>query len=135
MPKKPILCLDFDGVMHSYTSGWKGATEIPDSPVPGLFEFLEEACKAFDVQVFSSRSHEPGGIEAMRIWIAEQWLAWTLGLDNPEREIHGFIPDLLTFPKHKPSAFLTLDDRAWTFNGAWPDIKTMQMFRPWNKQS
>ena len=26
---KPILCLDFDGVLHSYTSGWRGA-RIPD---------------------------------------------------------------------------------------------------------
>ena len=31
MPK-PILCLDFDGVVHSYTSGWKGADVIPDPP-------------------------------------------------------------------------------------------------------
>jgi hypothetical protein len=33
--RKPILCLDFDGVLHSYTSGWKGAAVIPDPPVPG----------------------------------------------------------------------------------------------------
>lgn len=32
----PILCLDFDGVCHSYTSGWKGAAVIPDPAVPGL---------------------------------------------------------------------------------------------------
>lgn len=29
---KPILCLDFDGVIHSYASGWKGADVIPDPP-------------------------------------------------------------------------------------------------------
>ena len=27
---KPILCLDFDGVIHRYDSGWKGADVIPD---------------------------------------------------------------------------------------------------------
>src|SRR6516165_11904546 len=26
--KKPILCLDFDGVLHSYTSGWQRAEVI-----------------------------------------------------------------------------------------------------------
>jgi hypothetical protein len=33
---KPILCLDFDGVIHSYSSGWKGADVIPDPPVEAL---------------------------------------------------------------------------------------------------
>ena len=37
---KPILCLDFDGVIHSYASGWKGADVIPDAAVPGAMEFL-----------------------------------------------------------------------------------------------
>jgi hypothetical protein len=28
---KPILCLDFDGTIHSYISGWQGADVIPES--------------------------------------------------------------------------------------------------------
>ena len=40
--RKPIICLDFDGVIHSYTSGWKGAAVIPDPPVPGALEFIVE---------------------------------------------------------------------------------------------
>lgn len=37
-----ILSIDFDGVIHSYTSRWKGVDVIPDMPVPGAFEALTE---------------------------------------------------------------------------------------------
>ncbi len=74
--KKPILCLDFDGVCHAYTSGWLGADVIPDEAVPGLFEFLEKAARTFNIQVFSSRSNQPGGIEAMQTWFKLQHRKW-----------------------------------------------------------
>ena len=54
----PILCLDFDGVLHSYTSGWKGARVIPDPPVEGAIDFLSRALDDFRVAVYSSRSHQ-----------------------------------------------------------------------------
>ena len=65
----PILCLDFDGVCHSYTSGWKGAAVIPDPAVPGLVAFLRKAVKHFDVVIYSSRSGQEGGVQAMREWL------------------------------------------------------------------
>lgn len=125
---KPILCLDFDGVCHSYTSGWKGASVIPDPHVPGLFEFLEEACKVFDIQVFSSRSGQLGGKEAMSLWFIKERKRW--------RENGGQGNEILTisFPDEKPPALVTIDDRAVTFTGEWPSVEFLARFKPWNKK-
>ena len=125
--RKPILCLDFDGVCHAYTSGWQGADVIPDEAVPGLFEFLEKAAIYFNIQVYSSRSHQPGGIEAMQVWFDKQFRLW-LGDKWKGDEI---LP--ITFPIEKPSAFVGLDDRAITFTGQWPDMELLRNFKPWNK--
>ena len=40
----------------------------------------------------------------------------------------------IAFPEHKPSAAISIDDRAVTFTGSWPSIETLQAFKPWNKQ-
>ena len=117
---KPILCVDFDGVIHSYTSGWQGATEIPDLPVPGAFEALTEYTEYYDVCIYSSRSKDPGFFVAAANWFLK----------------HGLDPDIfkrLQFPKDKPAAFLTIDDRAWCFNGTWPTIPMIANFKPWDK--
>jgi len=135
---KPILCLDFDGVMHSYSSGWKGADVIPDPPVPGMVQFLERALEWFDVQVFSSRSHQSGGTEAMSDWLR------THVTRHFDCEFHTGAPadfdramailDAVTFATEKPAAFLSIDDRALTFNGEWPDPMSLRVFKPWNKR-
>lgn len=36
MPHKQTICMDFDGVINSYESGWTGEANIPDPPVPGI---------------------------------------------------------------------------------------------------
>jgi hypothetical protein len=38
----PVLAIDFDGVLHSYKSGWKGAKNIPGPPVDGAIEWLSD---------------------------------------------------------------------------------------------
>ena len=121
---KPILCLDFDGVCHSYTSGWKGATIIPDLPVPGMWHFLEQAIHDFEVHIYSSRSHQEGGIAAMRCWFLEN-------ADSFYRQ--DIVKKHLQFPQEKPPALVTLDDRALTFTGVWPSVEMLSQFKPWNK--
>ena len=117
MSRKPILCLDFDGVLHLYSSGWNGAACIPDPPVPGAMAFLVEAVEHFQVAVFSARSGQQGGLLAMKDWLREQL---TTHFQNGP-----LADDLLAridFPTRKPAAFVTLDDRALTFSGTFPPV-------------
>ena len=114
---RPILIVDFDGVLHSYSSGWKGIDVIPDPPVPGAQEFTKNALAHFRIAVFSSRSEKPEGIQAMQTWM----------------EQHQFPVSELEFPITKPPAFLTLDDRGWQFNGSFPDVQELLDFIPWWK--
>jgi hypothetical protein len=120
--KKPILCVDFDGVLHSYTSGWQGASVVGDPPVPGAMDFLVDALTKFDVQVYSSRSSQPGGVAAMRTAI----MAWMNVEGHPWSVVLR-----IRFPTQKPAAFLTIDDRAVCFDGTFPLVTDLANFKPW----
>ena len=135
---KPILCLDFDGVIHSYASGWIAPDFIPDPPVPGAFDFMYRCLEHFNVQIYSSRSHQEGGIRAMQTWL-EYWARKELENTEPLYRANAIINNIAwnteaSWPKQKPSAFVTLDDRALTFLGEWPSITDLKAFKPWNKK-
>jgi hypothetical protein len=121
-PHKPILCVDFDGVIHSYTSGWQGARIIPEPPVKGAIKWLKCLLLKDDfvVNIFSSRSRYFGGRKAMKSYLKKCGL-------TPE-EIKA-----IKFPTRKPPAFLLIDDRAITFKGIFPDPKELLNFKPWYK--
>lgn len=118
----PRICLDFDGVVHSYESGWAGdACTIPDPPVPGAFDFIEEAiAHGYEVCVFSTRSHVTGARRAMRAWMVEHGLVQE-------------VADALVFPLKKPNAILMIDDRGFHFKGKFPTFEFIDGFKPWNK--
>lgn len=116
---KPILCLDFDGVIHRYDKKWKGAEIIEDGPVDGAFEMIYEYMEHFKVHIYSTRSNAGRGIDAM-----VQWFAY-----------HGFERlDELYFPMEKSPALLTIDDRAFCFEGTFPSVEWIKKFKPWNKK-
>lgn len=132
----PIICVDFDGVIHSYTSGWKGVSVVADPPVDGAIKWLEDHLPVPDeicamappykgpiVQIYSSRSKSWRGRRAMKGWLIENGLH------------RAYITErLLKFPTKKPAAFLTIDDRAICFDGKFPSTKDMMGFKPWNKK-
>lgn len=131
---KPILCVDFDGVVHSYSSGWKGATVISDPPVAGALQWLWKATEFWDVQIYSSRSKDPVARDAMKAWMIQYSTMVFDGEDHPMRGGGGEYP--IGFAYEKPSAFLTIDDRAICFEGDWSELDpgSMLSFKPWNKR-
>lgn len=137
---KAILCLDFDGVIHSYSSGWKGAGVIPDPPVPGALSFIVRASEHFIVAIFSSRSGQPGGISAMQEWLIKNMVTarFLQSMDCRDREtkyyessFRPFVISALKWPTEKPAAMVTIDDRAIQFTGTWPAVDELLRFQPW----
>lgn len=113
-PAKPTICLDFDGVIHSYVSGWKGSDEIPDPPVPGTREALAALRQAFNVAIHSARCNDERGYYAVREWLKKY--------EIPYDELC----------RQKPAAVMYVDDRAVCFHGDWPEtLRAIAAFRWW----
>jgi len=94
-PKRPIVCVDLNGVLDAYT-GWK-TPDHWDSPRPGAHEFLRGLTdRGFDVVVFTTRHHAQ-----VRRWLNE----------------HGLLSYVSAVTRRKPAAHVFVDDRAICFRG------------------
>ncbi len=114
----PTIIFDFDGVIHSYTSGWKGADVIPDLPVPGIRGAINQIRDAgYKVVVLSARCHQ-GGMKAI-----EEWL-----------EKYGIEVDEIV--RDKVPAILQIDDRCICFDGKSENLlQSIKGFKPWNRET
>ncbi|MGH9308421.1 MAG: hypothetical protein ACRD1U_03560 [Vicinamibacterales bacterium] len=94
-PERPLVCVDLNGVLDSYT-GWKDPDHW-DPPRPGARPFLEALVQhGFDVVVFTTR-HRVG----VRRWLRE----------------HGLLELVAAITDRKPPAHVFVDDRAVCFRG------------------
>lgn len=112
---KKTVVFDFDGVIHGYTSGWKGADLIPDKPVEGIKEAIFDIRKAgYEVAVVSTRCATANGMEAVKKYLA----------DN-EIEVDKVCAE-------KPPAIVYIDDRAICFDGKSDELlKKIENFKTW----
>lgn len=130
---KRIISVDFDGVLHSYTTGWKGAGVILDPPVENAIPFLVATAQEFEVHIFSTRSHQNGGIEAMQKWLIAACNEYVAPYDLLA-DAEDFVLNKLKWPTTKPPALVMIDDRAICFKGTFPSMETLKNFKPWNKK-
>ncbi|MBY0526931.1 MAG: hypothetical protein K2R98_26290 [Gemmataceae bacterium] len=98
------VCLDFDGVLHSYLSGWRGAEVIPDPPIHGTRDAVVRLRQQYRVVVYSSRCSTLEGRRAIELWLRK----------------HDIQVDEVC--EHKPPALVYVDDRAIPFRGDWEQV-------------
>jgi hypothetical protein len=125
-PKLPILAIDFDGVVHKYSDGWRKG-EIYDTITPGFFDWALEAQKHFTLIIHSSRASTEFGKSQIRQWLDLQLQDW--------ENAGGKRPIKIEITSAKPPAFLTIDDRCVRFDGHWdsPTLhpEALKQFKPW----
>ncbi len=125
MTKKPLLCLDFDGVCCTSTSVYTRSISIPDPPVYGLWTFLSEAVQHFTVCIYGIRSSSHEGREAMY-----KWFCYYAPFDWQKE-----IVQQLMFSVQKLYGGIDLSTRCIPFVGKWPSISNLQEFTPWRESA
>jgi hypothetical protein len=94
------ICLDFDGVMNTYT-GWKGEDEL-FNPRPGLEQFLTILTdRGYSVVVHSTRSSAK----------IDDWL-----------DKHNLTQFITYVSSTKPKAVMYVDDRGFKFTGDFGEV-------------
>ncbi len=113
MSNKTIV-FDFDGVIHSYTSGWHGVDVIPDEPCEEVVAAIRKLRKAgYEVVVVSTRCADPRGMKAVQEYLKR----------------HGIKVDNVCATK--PPALVYVDDRAVCYRPGIDLVKRIVEFRPW----
>jgi adenylyl-sulfate kinase len=103
LDKKKTLAIDFDGVIHRYSKGFKGVDNIYDLPMEGTYEALTELKnRGYILKILSSRPKE----------FILKWLK--------ENDLDEFITEV---SNHKFPASLYIDDRGFNFKN-WSQCLT-----------
>ena len=115
---KGTIVFDFDGVIHSYTSGWQGTDVASDPPVDGIANVLKELRdEGYEVVIVSTRSKVTEGV----ICIMDYCKKYNIPYDRILAE--------------KPPALVYVDDRAICFDGDTDSlVDKIVTFIPWNKK-
>lgn len=100
---RQTIAVDFDGVIHSYTSGWQGPVPT-DPPVAGAREAIAKLREKFDIAVLTTRAETEDGAAGTRAYL----------------RTHGIEVDQVTHGKVK--AVLYVDDRGFRFTGDWKAV-------------
>lgn len=112
--KRQRIAIDFDGVLHSYCSGYNGVLPT-DPPTPGAVEFCEYLLSSgYEVVVHTARMSEEYHVKDEAEAGIREWF-----------RKHGFPAEVAegVVTNEKPAACLYLDDRGLRFNGDFGEVR------------
>jgi hypothetical protein len=117
------IAMDFDGVINSYKSGWKGPTET-DEPVLSAAESISSLFnRGYRLIIFSTRAQTPEGVETIREYLRK----------HTENDL---LVNSIEITDRKPIADVYIDDRAIPFTGNWEEtLEKIETFEPWVSKS
>jgi hypothetical protein len=146
------IVLDFDGVIHSYSSGWTSAANIPDPPVDGAIEWMADAqSRGHKLMIQSMRTADENYLveigvtgdgqpkytlnrkRGLAIDAIKQWLIRWSGELGVTLDV-----EKITFPFGKAFFDIYIDDRGYRAEGpcSLPDLKTLKNYsQPWFKKT
>lgn len=124
------VMIDFDGVIHSYTTKFERPEIIPDPPVPGAIEWLEDLdANGFETIIFTARinretiidpPHKDEVVRAIRTWLLIHSYNRANSILITDQKFHGHV---------------YIDDRAWRFTGKFPTADELLELKPWYKSN
>ena len=113
---KPTITMDFDGVIHSYITRLRNSNIIPDPPVEGIKEVIDELRKKYYVVISSARASTKEGRQSIIEWLNK----------------YSIVVDEVT--DRKLPAEIHIDDRCICFDGDTNSlIDKIKSFKPWNR--
>ena len=115
--KKGTIVFDFDGVIHSYISGWQGLDCANDPPVKNIKETIDSIREAgYEVVIVSTRCTTDRGFDAIESYLDK----YNIKVDK--------------VCSTKPPALVYIDDRAIRFTGDTSTLlEEIENFVPWTK--
>ena len=111
---KKTVIFDFDGVIHSYVSGWQGVDKAIDPPITETIEAIKQLRgDGYEVIVVSTRCDCLDGMETIHKYLDK----------------YGIIVDGVSATK--PPAIVSVDDRCICFVPGMDVVSAVKDFCPW----
>lgn len=116
---RPIVMLDLNGVVHTYSKGWQNTAPLYDPPTEGFKAWAEDVSDEFRIVVWPTHMNTPRDMMRIKLWLRK----------------HGLNKLGLELVVHPPRGLrLKIDDRAVQFTGNWADFPRdrLREFRTWS---
>ena len=130
------VAVDFDGVIHQYTSPWVAPHIIDDPPMPEAIDWLWDMNQKFRVVIFTTRGKTWRGRRAIKKWLRKwatyntnnRWFSFDVCMGTHTKRFFGL--EEVEVTDRKPAALMYIDDRAFRFMGAFPSLDQIQATKP-----